>query len=110
MLKLTELKNWTHLKTEVNVGTTNSKEIVEYLFMEPSEPVLSEIQKLPPLKGEVSFRQALFTRKRLKETKGQSLVISKFHWMLDGMTVTDERLKQFVHFLIRLRSESYEKE
>lgn len=105
MLKLTELKNWTHLKTEVNVGTTNSKEIVEYLFMEPSEPVLSDIQKLPPLKGEVSFRQALFTRKRLKETKGQSLVIARLHYLLDNMTVTDECLKQLTHLLLKLRGD-----
>lgn len=102
MIKLFDLKDWVLLKTEVNVVPTNSNEIVECLFMESSEPVMTNVQHLPPLEGSVSWRQALFSRKKLRESKGRSLVISKFHWMLDGMTVTDECLKQFVHFLIKI--------
>lgn len=105
MLKLTELKNWVRLETGVDVGTTNPKEIVQYLFMEPNEPVLMDVQNLPPLEGGISFRQSVFSRKRLKETKGQSLVIARLHYLLDGMTVTDECLKQFTHLLLKLRSD-----
>lgn len=105
MIKLFDLKDWVLLKTEVNVVPTNSNEIVEYLFMESSEPVLADVKNLPPLEGSVSWRQALFSRKKLRESKGRSLMISKFHWMLDGMTVTDECLKQFVYLLLKLRSD-----
>lgn len=104
-MKLTEMKDWVHLNYEVNVGTINSKGIEEYLFMNPSEPVLKDVQYLPMLEGGVSCRQALFTRKRLKETKGQSLVIARLHSLLSGMTVTDECLKQFTHILLKLRSD-----
>lgn len=76
----------------------------------PQLPLDDLLKSSIPCIGKVSWRQALFTRTKLKETKGKSLTISKFHKNLDNMTVSDAVLNQFVILLYNLRSNENEKD
>lgn len=107
MLKLIDLKNWVQLKFEGIVVPTHHNEMDSKLASKEIIPFY--FGKSIPLDGEISWRQSLIPRKRLKETKGKSLVISKFHYQLDKMSVNDDLLKQFVKVIEKLRRDENEK-
>lgn len=103
MLRLTELKQWISIPFEGRLISTSSSSSMGQ-FLNHSEEI-SKLKSTIPLEGGVSFRQSVFSRKRLKETKGSSLVIARLHYLLDDMTVTNECLEQFTCLLMKLRSD-----